>query len=102
VAIDLAKEMLEEGASVKAHDPKALHTAQALLSHASLSMHQDPYETAVGADALVIATEWNEFKFLDWARIRDSMRTPIVFDGRNLLQPKEMKSLGFEYYSIGR
>jgi UDPglucose 6-dehydrogenase len=61
-----------------------------------------PYKAAEDADALVIATEWNEFKELDWVRIRESMRAPLVFDGRNLLNPDQMRQLGFEYYCIGR
>jgi UDPglucose 6-dehydrogenase len=63
---------------------------------------QDPYETARDADALVVATEWKDFKELDWLKIKSLMRTPLVFDGRNLLVPEEMKQLGFEYFSVGR
>jgi UDPglucose 6-dehydrogenase len=101
VAITLANRMAEEGATVTAHDPKGLEKARPLLP-APVQLVSDPLAVAEGADALVIATEWSEFKFLDWPRIRTLMRTPIIFDGRNLLNPSEMRSLGFEYYSVGR
>jgi UDPglucose 6-dehydrogenase len=101
VAITLANRMAEEGATVTAHDPKGLEKARPLLP-TPVQLVSDPLAVAEGADALVIATEWSEFKFLDWPRIRTLMRTPIIFDGRNLLNPSEMRSLGFEYYSVGR
>ena len=100
VAIDLARQMLEEGAEVSVYDPKAMEKAKPLLPGARFS--KDPYETATGADALVITTEWAEFVDLDWEKIRGLMRTSLLFDGRNLLDPQKMRALGFEYYSIGR
>ena len=60
------------------------------------------YDAADGAEALVIATEWEQFHNLDWNRIHGSMGRPLILDGRNLLSPSEMKSHGFEYYSVGR
>ena len=60
------------------------------------------YEAASGAEALIIATEWEEFRCLDWVRVRELMRRPLVLDGRNLLHPETMTALGFEYYDIGR
>ncbi|MFZ5807436.1 MAG: UDP-glucose dehydrogenase family protein [Verrucomicrobiota bacterium] len=100
VALDLAHSMIEEGASVHAFDPKGMERTRA--DAPKIHLCENAYETAKDADALVIATEWNEFKFLDWVKIKESMRAPIVFDGRNLLNPKEMATLGFEYHSIGR
>lgn len=100
VAIELAKRLLGEGARIKAYDPKAME--KCAQTHPQIPLAADPYAAAEGADALVIATEWNEFKTLDWGRIRSLLRTPIVFDGRNLLNPADMKTLGFEYFSIGR
>jgi UDPglucose 6-dehydrogenase len=60
------------------------------------------YEVAQDSEALLIATEWKEFRDLDWNRIRESMGRPLIIDGRNLLSPKEMRALGFEYLSFGR
>lgn len=100
VSISLAKQMLEEEAEVSVYDPKAMETARPLLPNARYC--QDPYEVAVEADAIIIATEWSEFADLNWEKIRGLMRVPLLFDGRNLLDPEKMKSLGFEYYSMGR
>ena len=63
---------------------------------------RDPYEVAPGADALVVITEWNEFKQLDWERIRETMRRRVVIDGRNLWDPHQLEEMGFSYYGIGR
>ena len=60
------------------------------------------YEAATGADALALVTEWNEFKFLNLERVRNAMRHPVIFDGRNLWEPERMRRLGFEYHSVGR
>jgi UDPglucose 6-dehydrogenase len=65
-------------------------------------MSASAYEAAKDAEALIIATEWKQFRELDWARMRDAMTRPLVVDARNLLSESEMKALGFEYYSIGR
>lgn len=100
VAINLAKQMIKEGANVLAYDPKAMEKSK--IENPEIKLAQDPYETAKDADAIVIATEWNDFKYIDWIKIKSIMRTPILFDGRNLLNPQDMKSLGFEYYSVGR
>ncbi|MFH1066477.1 MAG: UDP-glucose/GDP-mannose dehydrogenase family protein [bacterium] len=100
VAVTLAQRMIEEGATVSAFDPQATEKAKHLLPKVHLCW--DAYGVAKDADALVLATEWQEFKSLDWIRMKSLMRTPILFDGRNLLDPKAMASLGFEYYSVGR
>jgi UDPglucose 6-dehydrogenase len=99
-AIDLIKRLIEEGASVCAHDPQAMEKVRAQFPQVDLA--KDVYETAKDAEALIVATEWEEFKILDWERIRDAMARPLIFDARNLLKPAQMKALGFEYYSIGR
>jgi UDPglucose 6-dehydrogenase len=62
----------------------------------------DPYEVARGADALLVLTEWEQFRRLDWKRVRKEMARPLVVDGRNMLRPAEMRELGFEYLSFGR
>ncbi len=99
-AIELYKRLIAAGARVSAFDPQAIANARA--AYPSLVSCPDPYETAQGADALILLTEWEEFRLLDWARIRDIMARPLLLDGRNLLSPAQMKSLGFEYHSVGR
>jgi UDPglucose 6-dehydrogenase len=99
-AIDLIKRLIEEGASVCAHDPQAMDKVRVQFPQVDLG--KDVYETARDAEALVVATEWEEFKTLDWERIRDTMARPLIFDARNLLKPATMKAMGFEYYSVGR
>ena len=103
VAIKLAQKMLKEGATVAATDPEALGTAQKFGElNGDISYHTDMYETLDGADALVIGTEWPAFAKADLLEIKKRLRTPLVFDGRNLIDPKDAKAAGLEYYSIGR
>jgi UDPglucose 6-dehydrogenase len=99
-AIDLIQALLAEGASIRAFDPAAMEKAQPVLPQ--IQYGKTAYEAAEGAEALLIATEWEQFRKLDWDRIRDSMTRPLILDGRNLLTASEMKSRGFEYYSMGR
>jgi UDPglucose 6-dehydrogenase len=99
-AIELCHRLLREGARLRVHDPKAMEKARPLLKEATFV--QDMNEVAEGCDALVIATEWEEFKKLDLERARKALTHPILFDGRNLLDPAEMERLGFIYKSIGR
>lgn len=99
-AIELYKHLVTAGARVSAFDPQAISSA--LAAHPGLASCSDPYAAAEKADALLILTEWGEFRVLDWQRIRDTMARPLVLDGRNLLSPAHMKSLGFEYHSVGR
>jgi UDPglucose 6-dehydrogenase len=99
-ALELVRRLVAEGARVSAYDPQAMPKAEAEFPQ--LDTGTSPYEVAERADALVMATGWDAFLELDWKRIRDVMARPLVFDGRNLLHPREMKALGFEYYSVGR
>jgi UDPglucose 6-dehydrogenase len=99
-AIDLINELLKEGAIVRAYDPEAMEKARPVLPE--IQYGKSAYEVAEGAEALLIATEWGQFRKLDWERVRDSMVRPLILDGRNLLSAKEMKGHGFEYYSTGR
>ena len=99
-AIDLVQRLLAEGARVRAYDPEAMDRARAVLPQ--IDYAKSPYEAAEDAEALLIATEWDEFRKLDWDRIREVMARPLIVDGRNLLSPREMKSQGFEYRSFGR
>jgi len=99
-AIALVERLIAEGARISAYDPEAME--KALEAYPNIPVAASAYEAARGADALVIATDWNEFRTLDWERIRDSMARPLLLDGRNLLSPKEMNARGFEYHSLGR
>ena len=90
----------EEGATVIAHDPAAIQDTRA--ARPNLDCREDPYDTVDGADALLILTEWPAFRDLDYAEIARRMASPGIVDGRNLLDPKTMRSLGFRYVGIGR
>ncbi len=92
--------LLEEGAQVKAYDPVAGGNAKKVIP--SLQLSPDPYSLAQGTNALALITEWEEFKNLDWKKIKEFMETPIIFDGRNFLEGKKLVSLGFEYYPVGK
>ena len=89
------------GAVVRAYDPVSMDNAKSLLP-LGVSFCASPYEAAAEADAMVVVTEWNEFKFLNLERLRKGLRRPVVVDGRNLWEPERMRRLGFEYYSVGR
>jgi len=99
-AIDLCHRLLKEGATLRVHDPKAMDKAKALLP--GVTYVADMNEVAQDCDALVIATEWDEFKQLDLERARKALSAPIMFDGRNLFDPVEMEKFGWIYKSIGR
>jgi UDPglucose 6-dehydrogenase len=92
--------LLNEGASVKAYDPQAMENAAKELPNIELC--EGPYQTAEGADALVLATEWNEFKQLDFEKVFKLLRTPVLVDGRNLWDSQYLRSLGFTYFGIGQ
>jgi UDPglucose 6-dehydrogenase len=97
---EIARAVLAEGGTVKAYDPVAMHVAEKMMP--GVRMCENAYEAAEGADALVLATEWNEFKQLDLARIKQSMRYPNFVDGRNLYDPRRFAELGFNYRGMGR
>jgi len=99
-SLDIAKVLLAAGARVRAYDPAAMERSRALLP--DIEYLNDAYEVASGADALVVVTEWNEFRLLDLGRIKRSMRKPVVIDGRNIYDPQLMRALGFTYRGIGR
>ena len=100
-AIPLVEALLSAGASVQAFDPEAMRIAKGIFG-SKITYASSAYDAVKGADALAIVTEWNEFRRPDFARIRSLMRSPVVFDGRNLFAPPQMKQNGFTYYSIGR
>ncbi len=99
-SLDIAKVLLAAGAHVRGYDPAAMERTRALLPE--LEYTRDAYQLATGADAVVVVTEWNEFRQLDLMRLKTSMRTPVVIDGRNIYVPDTMRSLGFTYRGIGR
>jgi UDPglucose 6-dehydrogenase len=99
-AIELCQRLQKEGAILRIHDPKAMEKAKAVLK--DVTFVEDMNAVAEGCDALVIATEWDEFKKLDLEHARKTLTHPIMFDGRNLFDPAEMERLGFIYKSIGR
>jgi UDPglucose 6-dehydrogenase len=100
-SVELIARLVEAGVRVRAYDPVAMDNARRTLP-ASVEYCQSSYEAAEGADAVVVVTEWNEFKLLNLERLRQVMRRPLVFDGRNIYEPERMRRLGFEYHSVGR
>jgi UDPglucose 6-dehydrogenase len=99
-SIEVSHMLVREGSEVRAYDPVAMVVAERLMPE--VIMCSNPYEMAEGCDALVVLTEWNEFKHLDLARIRAIMRTPVIIDGRNVYEPRTMWEAGFLYRGIGR
>lgn len=99
-SIEIIKHLQKEGASVKAYDPKAMDAAASVLKGVKLC--GDPYEAAEDCDCLLLLTEWAEFKDINFQQVRDGMRQPVIFDGRNMLQEKNLPAMGFEYFGVGR
>ncbi len=97
----LIEELLADGGIVTAHDPVAIDNARRQFGD-RVNFVQNPYAAAEGADALFLVTEWNEFRQPDFARIKASMKQPVVFDGRNIWNPRKLRELGFTYYGVGR
>jgi len=99
VAISVVQQLIAEGAEVRAYDPKAMEKARPLVPQATMVQH--PEDVADNADALLILTEWTEFKTLNYPALKKRMLSPLLFDGRNLLDRAEMKAAGFQYTGIG-
>lgn len=99
-SLDIAAELRSRGAVVRAYDPVAMPKAAEMAPE--IIYCRSPYEAADGADALVVVTEWNEFRQLDTGRLRAAMRRPVLIDGRNIYDPERMRSLGFTYRGVGR
>ena len=99
-SIEMIGMLQEQGAKIRAYDPEAMSKARNVLKNVSFG--KNPYETAKGADCLMILTEWDEFKNLDLSKIKKLLSHPIVIDGRNIFDPVKMEKLGFTYKSIGR
>ena len=100
-SLKICRLLLKEGAKIRAYDPKAVERAKRELKSQQITYCSSPYEVAKGADALVLCTEWEEFKDLNWKKIKSLMLYPFILDGRNMLEKQKMKDLGFEYVGMG-
>jgi len=100
-AITIVNALLARGAKVQAFDPEAEKTARGIFG-SRIGYGASAYDALKGADALVVVTEWSEFRRPDFARMKRLMRTPVIFDGRNIYSAASMRAQGFTYYSVGR
>ncbi|MBI1911565.1 MAG: UDP-glucose/GDP-mannose dehydrogenase family protein [Deltaproteobacteria bacterium] len=100
-AVDIANLLLNEGAIIKAYDPAGMENAKRLMPY-TVSYCNDAYEVAKDCDALVILTEWNQFRKIDLAKVKGLLKSPKIVDLRNIYEPASMKKMGFEYVSVGR
>jgi len=100
-SITIIDKLLEHGAEVHVHDPKANDTAKSIFGN-RIFYDNDYYEPLDGADALVLVTEWPEFRNPDFERMKELMKSPVVFDGRNIYNPNKLREIGFTYYGVGR
>lgn len=99
-SVTIANALIKAGAQVRAYDPIAMDEANELLP--AVKMTETPYKLAENCDALMVNTEWNEFRQLDLARIKETMKSAVIFDGRNIYDPEKMAELGFTYRGVGR
>ena len=99
-SVDVIENLLQKGATVRAYDPKAMPVLKAQMN--TIDYCKDAYAVAKGADALLVVTEWNEFRELDLDRLKSLMRRPVIVDGRNIFDPKTMRDRGFVYRGVGR
>jgi len=99
-ALRIIESLKKDGALIKAYDPQAMANAKAQIN--GIEFCNDAYEVAKGSEALVICTDWQDFKDMDLNKIKAAMATPIIFDGRNIFDPAKMKELGFKYFGVGR
>lgn len=99
-SIDIAEALIKAGAKVRAYDPVAMNVARPLLPN--VEMFDGPYTMAENCDALIVVTEWNEFKQLDLAKTKGLLKSPVIYDGRNIYEPVRMKEMGFTYRAVGR
>ncbi len=101
-AITVVEGLLGNGAKVKAHDPVAAEVAGKLFEGRGVELTAEPYAAAAGVDALLLVTEWNEFRNPDLARLKATMRQPVLLDGRNVWDAAKARAAGFTYYGVGR
>ncbi len=100
-AVNIINKLLEEGVGVKIYDPQAMENGKNIFGY-RVYFADSPYDALTNCDALLIATEWDEFKSPDFDEIKKRLKKPVVFDGRNIYDPKKMKEMGFEYRCIGK
>jgi UDPglucose 6-dehydrogenase len=100
-SLTLIDGLLDEGASICAHDPAAMEHARTLLGN-RIDYAETNYEALPGADALVVVTDWNEYRHPDFERVKRTLKQPVIVDGRNLYDVEKMRELGVRYHSIGR
>lgn len=100
-ALYIINSLIEKGFSITAYDPVAMENVKKNYKE-KINFVNDQYEVVKGADSLFIATEWNEFKQTDLNKVKSLLKFPVIFDGRNIYDPNQMKKLGFKYYSVGR
>jgi UDPglucose 6-dehydrogenase len=100
-SITIINSLIARGATIRATDPVAIENSREIFG-AGVTFVDDNYETAESADALLVVTEWPEFREPDFDRLRQLLRQPVLFDGRNLYDPERMAALGFIHYSVGR
>jgi len=102
--ISIIKELLADGANLRLYDPKAMDKMKKIFPPKipKILYFQSPFEAVEGADAMLIITEWNEFRDMDMSKVRELMANPIIIDGRNVFKPEEVRNLGFEYYLVGK
>lgn len=100
-AIYLIKDLLQKGFHVTAYDPEGMPKSKAVLKD-TITFVDNPYDCVDGVDILVVVTEWNEFKQIDLKKVKKSMKGSVIVDGRNIYDPEKVKSLGFQYFGVGR
>ena len=98
--MDLINALIQEGAKIRVYDPKAMAKAAKILKNVFFC--KDAYQAALGSDCLIIATEWNEFKELDFIKMKKKLKRALIVDGRNIYDPKQLRDLGFTYIGVGR
>jgi UDPglucose 6-dehydrogenase len=99
-SIDISNALIASGAKVRGYDPVARRTAAPLMP--AVEIFDDVYKMAEGCDALVVVTEWNEFKQLDLEKVKELLECPVIYDGRNIYDPASLKEMGFAYRAVGR
>jgi UDPglucose 6-dehydrogenase len=101
-SITMIEGLLSAGVKIRAYDPVAMDNARMYLGQKEIHWATDPYDTVSGADALLLCTEWSEFRQPEWDRVKSMMAAPVVFDGRNIYDPARMRDMGFTYHGVGR
>jgi UDPglucose 6-dehydrogenase len=99
-SIDIIKTLQSEGATIKAYDPQAVENCRSIFD--GVEYASDPYALAKDCECLILMTEWDEFKTLDFSKIKELLKQPVLFDGRNLYDREELVALGYDYHCIGR